>query len=133
MSGSVFSTPRPVPGRLASVAASGLLLAVALPIFLVAGFPFSGWLLATTLWAAGQALTAGLTRLLHRPGTLAAAGVAGIGMSFRALAVGVPLVVVTVSNTRVGLAAVVLYGLAYTLELAVSLLTYFGGGTRAAA
>ena len=128
-----FSTPRPVPGRLAAVVAGGTVIALALPVFIVAGFPFAGWMLAAVLWAAGQVLTVVLTRLIRRPGAVAAAGVAGIGMTFRALAVGVPLVIVTVSNTRVGLAAVVLYGLAYTLELAVALLTYFSGEMRAAA
>lgn len=128
-----FSTPRPVPGRLAAVVAGGTVIALALPVFIVAGFPFAGWMLAAVLWAAGQVLTVVLTRLIRRPGAVPAAGVAGIGMTFRALAVGVPLVIVTVSNTRVGLAAVVLYGLAYTLELAVALLTYFSGEMRAAA
>jgi hypothetical protein len=74
-----------------------------------------------------------LTRLVSRPGSLAATGVAGIGMSFRAMAVGIPLVVVTATNTRVGLSAALLYALAFTLELAVSLLAYFSGGHDAPA
>ena len=47
-------------------------------------------------------------------------------MRFRAFIVGIPLVAVTVADSRVGLAAAILYALAYTLELAVSLVTFFG-------
>ena len=128
----VFSTPRPVPGRLAPALAGGTVIALGLPVFLVAGFPISGWALAAVLFAGGQALWLVLTRLVSRPSTLAVTGVAGIGMSFRAMAVGIPLVVVTATNVRVGLSAALLYALAYTLELAVALLAYFSGGSDAA-
>ena len=54
----------------------------------------------------------------------------GIGMSFRAFAVGIPLVAVTVSNESVGLSAALLYALAFTLALALSLASYFGSEAR---
>jgi hypothetical protein len=38
---------------------------------------------------------------------------------------------VTVADERVGLAAVVVYALAFTVELAVSLVEYFGQEARA--
>ena len=44
---------------------------------------------------------------------------------FRSIAVMVIVIVVAASNTEVGLAAGVLYAIAYTLELALSLTTYF--------
>jgi hypothetical protein len=56
---------------------------------------------------------------------LAAAGVRGIGMMFRTVAVMIVVIVVAASNAELGLAAGVLYALAYTLELALSLTTYF--------
>jgi hypothetical protein len=133
VSAGVFSTPRPVPGRLAPMLAGGTVIALGLPVFLVAGFPVSGWALAAVLFVAGQALTAVLTRLARQPSNLAASSVAGFGMTFRAMAVGVPLVIVTATNVRVGLSAALLYALAYTLELAVALLAYFSGGTDARA
>ena len=55
----------------------------------------------------------------------------GIGTSFRAFAIGIPLVVATVSDERVGIAAALVYALAYSVELAVSLLSYFGAEARA--
>jgi hypothetical protein len=55
----------------------------------------------------------------------------GIGTTFRAMAVGIPLVVVAVSDEGVGLAAALLYTAAFTVELAVSLVEYFGAEARA--
>ena len=131
MSAGVFSTPRPIPGRLLPTVAGAAVVGLALPVFAVAGWPLQGWALAAVLWGAGQALTTVLTRLHARAGNLAASGVAGIGMSFRAIAVGIPLVAVTIADARVGIAAAILYALAYTLELAVSLAAYFGSEAKA--
>jgi len=128
----VFSTPRPIPGRLAPALAGATVILLALPVFVVAGFPLSGWLLAATLFIAGQALWLVLTRAVQHPASTAAAGAAGIGMTFRAMAVGIPLVIVTATNVSVGLSAAILYAFAYTLELAVALLAYFSGGSDAA-
>jgi hypothetical protein len=55
----------------------------------------------------------------------------GIGTTSRALLVGVPLVAVTVSDESVGIAAAAVYALAFTVELAVGLVAYFGGEARA--
>lgn len=121
----MFSTPRPIPGRFAPALAGTAVILLALPVFAVAGWPLRGWLLAAVLWAAAQALGAVLTRLPLGEGNLAASGVRGIGMGFRAFVVGIPLVAVAATDERVGLAAALLYVLAYTVELAVSLATYF--------
>jgi hypothetical protein len=125
-----FSTPRPVPGRLGPALAGATVILLGLPVFAVAGFPLAGWLLAATLFAAGQVLWLALSRVVQKPGSTAAAGAAGIGMSFRAMAVGIPLVVVTATNVSVGLSAALLYAFAYTLELTVALLAYFSAAQR---
>jgi hypothetical protein len=126
MSTDVFSTPRPVPGRLVPALAGTGLIVLALPVFVVAGWPLGGWVLAAVLWVAAQLFGWMLTRLSLDTGNLAAAGMRGIGTSFRAIAVGIPLVAVTASDEGVGIAAALLYALAFTLELALSLVTYFG-------
>lgn len=120
------STPRAVPGRLVPALAGSLLVVLALPVFVVAGWPLDGWLLAAVLWVGGQLFAVLLARLPLGTGNLAAAGMRGIGTSFRAIAVGIPLVAVTVANESVGVAAALVYALAFTLELAVGLLVYFG-------
>jgi peptidoglycan/LPS O-acetylase OafA/YrhL len=121
----MFSTPRPVPTRLAPMLASGTVVALALPVFVVAGWPLEGWALAAVLWAAAQVFAFVLTRLSSDPDNLAAAGMRGIGTTSRGLLVGIPLIVVTVSDESVGIAAAVVYALAFTVELAVGLVTYF--------
>jgi hypothetical protein len=126
----LFETPRPVPARTLPMMAAAGVLALALPVFLVAGLPFGGWLLATTLWLAGEALAALLARIGFGADKLAASGVVGIGMTFRAVAIGVVLIAVAATDPRLGVSAALLYAFAYTLELAVSLATYFGQEAR---
>lgn len=122
----MFETPRPAPGRLLpGIAAAGLLV-LALPVFVAADLPFGGWVLATVLWLASQGLSLLLARLGVGADKLAASGVVGIGMTLRSVAVGVVLIAVVASDARLGLSAALLYALAYTLELGVSLATYFG-------
>ena len=63
----------------------------------------TGWALAAVLWAAAEAFALVLARLPGNADNLAAAGMRGIGTTSRALLVGIPLVIVTVSNETVGL------------------------------
>jgi hypothetical protein len=122
----MFETPRPAPGRLLPAIAAAGLLVLALPVFLVADLPLGGWVLASVLWLAAQGLSLLLARLGLGADKLAASGVVGIGMTLRSVAVGVVLVAVVAADARLGLSAALLYALAYTLELGVSLATYFG-------
>ena len=131
MSSGLFSTPRPLPSRIAPTIAGGTVIALALPIFAVAGWPLSGWALAAVLWVAAEIFAVVLARLPGGPDNLAAAGVRGIGTTSRALLVGIVLVIVTVSNETVGLAAAILYAIAFTVELGVGLAAYFGGEAKA--
>jgi hypothetical protein len=126
----VFETPRPVPSRLAPVLAGATVIVLALPVFAVAELPLAGWALGATLWIAAQLLGLVLTRLQVGAGNLAHSGVVGIGMSFRAVAVMAVAIAVATVDARVGVAAALLYALAYTLELLVSLALYFGSPAR---
>ena len=103
------------------------MIVLALPVFLLAGFPLAGWALAAVLWVGAQALALLLTRLRPETGNLAPAPVLAMGMTFRAVATMLVLVAATVSNTELGLSAALLYAFAYTLELGVGLASYFGG------
>ena len=123
----VWATPRPVPSRLVPVAAGAGVIALALPVFAIAGWPLRGWALGAILWTGAQALGALLSRLQLGADNLAASGVRGVGMMFRPIAVMVVVIAVAASNAEVGVAAGLLYALAYTLELGLSLLAYFGG------
>jgi hypothetical protein len=127
----IFSTPRPLPSRVAPAVAGGTIIALALPIFAIAGWPLRGWALAAVLWVASEIFALVLARLPNSPDNLAAAGMRGIGTTSRGLLVGVVLVIVTVSNETVGLTAAILYAIAFTAELGVGLATYFGGEAKA--
>ena len=127
MRAGAFSTPRPLPPRGLSIVAGGAVIALALPVFILADWPLQGWALGAVLWLAAQALALLMARLRLGADNLAASGVVGIGMSFRAIAVMVVVIAVAAADANLGLAAGLLYALAYTLELAVSLVTYFSG------
>jgi hypothetical protein len=122
----VLGAPRQIPGRLAPVLGAALVVVFSLPLFLVAAWPVKGWAVAALLWLGTQAFGLLLARLKPSPDNLAASGVLAFGMMFRLLVVLVVLLAVASSNARVGLAAAVVYGLAYTVELGLSLATYYG-------
>ena len=123
----LLSTPRPVPGRRAPMLAGAGVVVLALPVFLVAGFPLGGWALAAVLWAAGELLALWLARLPIGADHLGSSGVVALAHSFRGIGVIVVLAAVTVADRHVGLAALAVYALAYSLSLGVSLVEYFGG------
>ena len=132
MSG-LFSTPRPRPGLTLPLVAGASVVVLALPVFVAAGWPLAGWVIGGVLWGASRLLAALLTHLQGRAGNLAAGGVVGFGMTFRALAVLVVVVALAASDPRLALAAMLLYALAYTLELGVALALYFSGESRGTA
>ncbi len=123
----LLSTPRPVPGRRAPTLAGAGVVVLALPVFLVAGFPLAGWVLAAVLWAAGEALSLWLSRLPLGADHLRSSGLVALAHSFRGIGVMLALIAVTVADREVGLAALAVYALAYTLSLGVSLVEYFSG------
>jgi hypothetical protein len=125
MRGGVFSTPRPVPGRRVPALAGAGVVVLALPVVLAGGFSVTGWVLAAVLWAAAEALGLWLGRLPTGADHLAASGFVGIAMAMRGIGVMVVLLAITVANKPVGVVAVVVYALAFTLSLAVSLVEYF--------
>ena len=127
MTNGLLSTPRPLPGRRAPALAGAGLVVLALPVFLVGGFPLGGWALAAVLWAAGEALGLWLARLPTGADHLGSSGLVALAHSFRGIGVIVVLAVVTLANRDVGVAALAVYALAYSLSLGVSLLEYFSG------
>jgi len=121
----VFATPRPMPSQTVPLVAGAAVVALALPVSLAAGWQLRAWVIGGTLWAASRLLAALLTHLRPGMGSLAGSGVVGFGMTFRALAVMVVVVALAATDARLALAVVLLYALAYTLELAVALGLYF--------
>lgn len=124
----LIAQPRPVPGRRFPALAGTLVILCGLPVFLAAGWPLAGWGLAAALWVAGEALAFTLHRVPIGADHLAASGLRAVAMTFRGIAVMVVLIAVAIANEGVGLSAALLFVAAYTMELATSLVLYFGGG-----
>jgi hypothetical protein len=127
MRAGALGTPRPVPGKLVPALGGAVVLLLALPVFLLADWRIAGWALGAVLWAAMQALNLLVARLRQGSGNLAAAGVQGFALFFKAIGLLVVLIAVAVTDPHLAVAAALTYALAYTFELGLSLLTYFGG------
>jgi hypothetical protein len=127
MRASIFATPRPVPGRLLPSLGGLFVLLLALPVFLVAGWDLDGWGLGAVLWAATEAVEVVLMRVRAKPVNVATSSVLAFGLSFKAIAVLAVLIAAAATRPALAVAAAVVYVLAYTFELALSLLAYFGG------
>jgi hypothetical protein len=127
----MFETPRDVPSRRIPVAAGAILFAVALPLYAFTGLGLPAWAVAAGIWAGGEVIAAVLTRFPLGLSNLASSGAVGVGLIFRQLAAVAVLFVVAVHHKHVALAAAGLYAAAYTLELALSMVVYFGQEKRA--
>ncbi|HEX6489940.1 MAG TPA: hypothetical protein VF002_01050 [Gaiellaceae bacterium] len=126
----VLSTPRPLPNRLWPALAGAVLILLALPIFLVAGWPTGGWALGAALYAASQGLALFLSRLPLGADSLRSSGLVAVARTVRVIGVMVVLIAVTVAHKSLGVSAALLFVAAYTLELLVSLVSYFSGEPR---
>jgi hypothetical protein len=122
-----WTQPRVAPPALLPAAAGAVVLAIALPVFLIAGWRVTGWALGVVLWAGAEALGMIVQRLRARTGNLAAAGVAGYLMLFRAIAIGVVLIAVAASDKWLGLAAALTYAAGYSATFGLSLVAYYTG------
>jgi hypothetical protein len=128
-----WTQPRAAPPTLLPAAAGAIVIAVLLPIFLLAGWRVTGWALGAVLWFGSEALGAVLTRLQQRTDNLAAAGVVAFGMLFRAIAVMVVVFAVAVSDKWLGLAAALTYAAGYSATFGLSLIAYYTGPKAGAA
>jgi hypothetical protein len=127
---SLFDTPRPVPSRVLPTLGGLLVIALALPVFLLAGWNVAGWGLAAVLWIAVQTLELLLARLKARSSNLAASGVQAFGLFFKAIGLLVVLLAAAATDRDLAIGAALTYALAYTLQLGLSLIAYFSEAPR---
>jgi hypothetical protein len=126
MPSALFSTPRPEPGHLLPALGGAAIILLALPVFLLAGWSLAGWGLAAVLWVAVHAIDLLLRRTKGQTGNLAASGVQAFGLFFKSIGLLVILIAALAADQRLAVAAALTYALAYTFELGLSLVTYFG-------
>lgn len=128
-----WTEPRTAPPTFLPTIAGAIVIGVALPIFLLAGWRVSGWAIGAVLWFGSEAFGAVLARLRIRTGNVAAAGVVAFGMLFRAIAVMVVVFAVAVSDKWLGLAAALTYAAGYSAALGLQLVAYYSGPKAGAA
>ena len=123
-------TPRPLPDRRMPIAIGGAVVALALPVFLLAGWDVRGWALGALVWAGSQ----GIGLLLNKAGigepTLRGSGVAAFGMMGRGIVLVLVLIAVADADPSLALAGALVYAAAYTAELVASLALYYSGSAR---
>jgi hypothetical protein len=120
-------SPRPLPGRRLPVIGGALVVAFSLPVFVLADWSLRGWALGTLLWLASQALGLLFDRIgIHEP-TLRGSGVVAFGMMTRGIVVILVALVLAVNDPELALAGALVYAFAYSVELTLSLVLYFGG------
>ena len=117
---------RPLPSRKLPALAAALVFVLALPFFLIAGWPVVAWALALALWAGVEGLNLVAASLASRDASLRAAAVAGFVRMFRLFLIAITLAAVVKLDRDLVLPLIVVFALAYTLELGLSLVTYFG-------
>jgi hypothetical protein len=120
-------TPRPMPERRFPVIAGGALVALALPIFAIAGWELRGWALGAVLWAASQALGLLFAHFGIGEPNLRGSGVVAFGMMARGILLMIVALAVATSDPALALAGALVYTAAYSLELGLSLTLYFSG------
>ncbi len=122
--------PRPIPERRPPVLAGATVVALALPIFLIADWRLQGWALGAVLWAGSQLLGLVFARVgIHEP-TLRGSGIVAFGMMVRGILLMLVAIAVATSDPPLAAAGALVYAAAYTTELALALTLYFGGSSR---
>lgn len=123
-------TPRPMPDRRLAILAGGAIVALALPIFLVAGWRLQGWALGAVLWAASQILGLVFARVGIGEPSLRGSGVVAFGMMARGILLMLVALAVAVSDPELAVAGALVYAVAYSVELGLGLTLYFSGEPR---
>lgn len=118
--------PRPVPGKLAPALAALLVLGLALAVFLLAGWDVRGWALGAVLWVGLRGLSLLIDYVRKDSSSAAGTGLQAFELVFKGIAVLVVLLAVATTNEDLALPAILVFALAYTAELGLSLATYFG-------
>ncbi len=119
-------TPRPVPGRLLPAAGAAIAIGLALPVFLVAGWPVKAWVLGAVLWAGLEGLAIVIEHLRARTAGTVSSSLQGLELLIKALAVLGVVLAAAHSDGALAVGAVLVYALGYTLRLMLSVAAYFG-------
>jgi hypothetical protein len=127
MPSGLLTTPRPEPSHLWPALAGSVVILLSLPLFLLVGWNLKAWALAALLWLTIHAVDFVLRQVRRDTNNYASSGLQAVGLLFKMLALLVALFAAASADPHLALGAALVYALAYTLELGVSLASYFGG------
>jgi hypothetical protein len=118
------------PHTLAAHNVDAIVALLAVPVFLIAGWPLEGWFWATALWAVNRYLQSVIERRAARMGALRGVGVLGASMLLRPWIGMLVLFLITKDDTALAVSSVLLFLLLVTIDIATRVLTHKNiGGT----
>ena len=118
------------PGLLIAHNIDALVAALALPVFLLAGWPVSGWFWAVLLWAANRFLQVWTERRAARMDALRGVGVMGASMLLRPW-IGMLLLFLIVRDNRAeAISSLVLLLILITVDIATRIVTHRNVGQQ---
>ena len=126
----MFTPAKPIPSSNVPVIAGTVVVVLALPGFVIAGWDLGAWGLAAACWAFFQGIGYLLARIPVGMDKLGNSGLVAMGRMLRTIVLMTILVVVTTRDTSFGLQAAVVFALAFTVELALSMIAYLGGEAK---
>jgi hypothetical protein len=112
------------PQTLAAHNLDAVVAILAVPVFLIAGWPLEGWFWATALWAVNRYLQSVIERRAARMGALRGVGVLGASMLLRPWIGMLVLFLITKSDTALAVSAVLLFLVLVTIDIATRVLTH---------
>lgn len=119
-----------MPDRRLPMIAGLLVVLLALPVFVAAGWRFEGWALGAGMWAGSQVLGLVMGRRGIGSPTLRGSGPVAFGMMSRGIVLMVIAIVIASFSPELALSGALVYAAAYSIELALSLTVYFQGEAR---
>jgi hypothetical protein len=112
------------PQTLAAHNIDAIVALLAVPIFLIAGWPLEGWFWATALWAVNRYFQSVIERRAARMGALRGVGVLGASMLLRPWIGMLALFLITKGDTALAVSSVLLFLILVTIDIATRVLTH---------
>jgi hypothetical protein len=112
------------PGLLLAHNIDALVAVLALPVFLIAGWPVSGWFWAVALWAANRFLQVWTERRAAKMTALRGVGVMGASMLLRPWIGMLLLFLIVRDNREEAISSLLLLLLLVTVDIATRIFTH---------
>jgi cation transport ATPase len=112
------------PQTLAAHNLDAIVAILAIPVFLIAGWPLEGWFWATALWAVNRYVQSVIERRAAQMGALRGVGILGASMLLRPWIGMLVLFLITKHDTALAVSAVLLFLLLVTIDIATRVLTH---------